>query len=40
MDQPFQPYVLDDAVPEGHVIYNNLVIPLNTYNALCLGNQQ
>ena len=38
MDQLFQNYVLEDTVPEGHGIYNNLVIHLNTHNAFSLRN--
>ena len=40
MDKPFQPNMLSDNIPEGHVVYNNLVISLNIFNALGLRNQQ
>ena len=30
-------YVVGDAVPQGHVIYQNMVVPVSIYNALQLG---
>ena len=33
----FLAYVVGDAVPQGHVIYQNMVEPVSIYNALQLG---
>ena len=33
----FPAYVVGDAVPQGHVVYQNMVVPVSIYNALQLG---
>ena len=30
-------YIVGDAVPQGHVVYQNMVVPVSIYNALQLG---
>ena len=32
--------MLEEAFPKGHLIYKNLVIPLNMYNNFKLGKKQ
>ena len=33
----FPAYIVGDAVPQGHVVYQNMVVPVSIYNALQLG---
>ena len=33
----FPAYVVGDALPQGHVVYQNMVVPVSIYNALQLG---
>ena len=33
----FPAYVIGDAIPQGHVVYQNMVVPVSIYNALQLG---
>ena len=33
----FPAYVVGDAVPQGHIVYQNMVVPVSIYNALQLG---
>ena len=37
---PFVAYKLGMAIPKGHIIYNNQIIPLVIYCALNLDHQQ
>ena len=37
--QPFVPYELGMVVLEGHVIYNNQIVPLDIFQALGLDRQ-
>ena len=33
----FPAHLVGDAVPQGHVVYQNMVVPVSIYNALQLG---
>ena len=33
----FLAYVVGDAIPQGHVVYQNMVVPISIYNALQPG---
>ena len=33
----FPAYIVGDAVPQGHVVYQNMFVPVSIYNALQLG---
>ena len=32
----FPAYIVGDAIPQGHVVYQNMAIPISIYNALQL----
>ena len=34
----FPAYVVGDAIPQGLVVYQNMVVPVSIYNALQLGS--
>ena len=33
----FPAYIVGDAIPQGHIFYQNMVVPVIIYNALQLG---